>query len=50
VSNIAVCAFFALGFVLLFYRIPREEQMMIGQFGDDYRSYMRRTGRILPKF
>jgi protein-S-isoprenylcysteine O-methyltransferase Ste14 len=36
----AVYRFFSIGFARLFYRIPREEQMMIDQFGDDYRSYM----------
>jgi protein-S-isoprenylcysteine O-methyltransferase Ste14 len=30
-------------------RVPREEQMMIEQFGDEYRAYMRKTGRYLPK-
>jgi len=30
-------------------RIPREEKMMIAQFGDAYRQYMQKTGRILPK-
>jgi protein-S-isoprenylcysteine O-methyltransferase Ste14 len=30
-------------------RIPREEQMMIARFGDEYEAYMRRTGRLLPR-
>jgi len=30
-------------------RLPREEQMMIEEFGDEYKAYMRRTGRFLPK-
>jgi len=29
-------------------RVPREEQMMIQAFGDEYKAYMRRTGRFLP--
>ncbi len=29
-------------------RVPREERMMIEQFGDEYREYMRRTGRMIP--
>ncbi len=33
----------------LFARVPREEQMMIEEFGDEYKSYMQRTGRFLPK-
>jgi len=32
------------------YRIPREEQMMLNQFGEKYREYMDRTGRIFPLF
>lgn len=30
-------------------RVPREEQMMLDQFGDAYREYMDRTGRVLPR-
>jgi protein-S-isoprenylcysteine O-methyltransferase Ste14 len=30
-------------------RISREEDMMVGRFGETYRLYMRRTGRILPR-
>ena len=37
-----------LGVILV--RIPVEEQMLIEQFGDEYREYMQRTGRLLPKF
>lgn len=35
---------------LYFYRIGREEAMMLDSFGDEYRSYMARTGRVLPRF
>ena len=30
-------------------RIAFEEQLMLEYFGDQYRDYMRRTGRLLPK-
>jgi protein-S-isoprenylcysteine O-methyltransferase Ste14 len=30
-------------------RIKEEEQMMLDEFGDQYCSYMRKTGRLLPK-
>jgi protein-S-isoprenylcysteine O-methyltransferase Ste14 len=30
-------------------RIPKEEALMIEQFGDEYRAYMQRTGRFLPR-
>jgi protein-S-isoprenylcysteine O-methyltransferase Ste14 len=37
------------GFGALFFgRVGREEAMMIAGFGDEYRSYMRRTARIVP--
>jgi protein-S-isoprenylcysteine O-methyltransferase Ste14 len=31
-------------------RMSKEEAMMVDKFGDEYRAYMRRTGRVLPKF
>lgn len=30
-------------------RVPREEQMMIEEFGEEYKAYMLRTGRFFPK-
>ncbi len=30
-------------------RVPREEQMMIERFGDEYRGYVQKTGRFFPK-
>ena len=30
-------------------RVRDEEQMLIDQFGDEYRAYMKGTGRLLPK-
>jgi protein-S-isoprenylcysteine O-methyltransferase Ste14 len=35
---------------ILVARVPREEKMMIEQFGDEYREYLGRTGRFLPKW
>jgi len=34
---------------LYFVRVPNEEQMMLDHFGDDYRAYCERTGRVLPR-
>jgi len=31
------------------WRIPREEQMLLEHFGDAYRQYMERTGRLVPR-
>jgi len=30
-------------------RIPMEEELMARQFGDEYRAYVRATGRLLPR-
>lgn len=35
--------------ILYLYRVKGEEQMMIEQFGEQYREYMKRTGRLFPK-
>jgi protein-S-isoprenylcysteine O-methyltransferase Ste14 len=29
-------------------RVPREERMMLDRFGEDYRAYIDRTGRVVP--
>lgn len=39
-----------LAFVLMAARTPAEEANLIGKFGDEYRVYMKRTGRYFPKF
>jgi protein-S-isoprenylcysteine O-methyltransferase Ste14 len=31
-------------------RVGKEEQMMLDHFGNEYREYMNRTGRIVPRF
>jgi protein-S-isoprenylcysteine O-methyltransferase Ste14 len=35
--------------LVLYARIGKEETMMSEQFGDEYRAYMQRTGRLLPR-
>jgi protein-S-isoprenylcysteine O-methyltransferase Ste14 len=42
------CALVTFG-ILYFVRTPREEMMMCEFFGQQYRDYMRRTGRLLPR-
>lgn len=40
-----------IGFGTLYLlRVGQEEQMMLDGFGEDYRAYMARTGRLWPKF
>jgi protein-S-isoprenylcysteine O-methyltransferase Ste14 len=44
--------FFAAGclmFLLLVIRTRKEEENLIARFGDDYRNYMQRTGRFVPR-
>jgi protein-S-isoprenylcysteine O-methyltransferase Ste14 len=36
-------------FAVLTIRLPQEEAHLIERFGDDYRAYMDRTGRFLPR-
>ena len=43
---VATCALSVAG---LLWRIPKEEQMMIEAFGDEYKNYMKQTGRFFPK-
>jgi protein-S-isoprenylcysteine O-methyltransferase Ste14 len=39
------------GFGTLFFgRVAREERMMLETFGDSYRAYMARTGRVFPSY
>jgi len=45
---IAGPAFLATFVLLCVYRVPREERMLLAHFGEEYRSYMARTGRLLP--
>jgi protein-S-isoprenylcysteine O-methyltransferase Ste14 len=37
-------------FIMLVLRTSREEVFLIERFGDDYRTYMKRTGRFFPRF
>ena len=49
-TNILFAISWVLWLVYLFIRIPQEEQMMLEQFGDPYREYMSKTGRLFPRF
>jgi protein-S-isoprenylcysteine O-methyltransferase Ste14 len=41
--------FFILSLLGLTLRVPKEERMLLEQFGDQYRTYMQHTGRYFPK-
>jgi protein-S-isoprenylcysteine O-methyltransferase Ste14 len=36
-------------FIVMLFRIPKEETRLVDKFGDAYRQYMLRTGRFTPK-
>lgn len=38
-----------LTFILMAIRTPKEEANLIEKFGDEYREYMKRTGRFFPR-
>jgi protein-S-isoprenylcysteine O-methyltransferase Ste14 len=40
---------FATFALLYLVRMPREERLMCDGFGEEYRAYMRRTGRLFPR-
>ncbi|HCO94128.1 MAG TPA: isoprenylcysteine carboxylmethyltransferase family protein [Phycisphaerales bacterium] len=42
-------AFLVLSLPLYIVRIPKEERMMLEHFGEEYRQYMSRTGRLVPR-
>lgn len=42
-------AFLVLSVSLYVIRIPKEEKMMLEQFGEDYREYKSRTGSLIPR-
>lgn len=44
-----IAALGILAFIAMAIRTPKEEANLIEKFGDEYRQYMRRTGRFLPK-
>jgi protein-S-isoprenylcysteine O-methyltransferase Ste14 len=42
-------AFLVFSIPLYLVRVPKEEQMMLDNFGQQYRDYMGRTGRLFPR-
>jgi protein-S-isoprenylcysteine O-methyltransferase Ste14 len=52
--NLLVASWFtaltgATALALLLVRLPKEEEKLIERFGDEYRVYAKRTGRLLPR-
>lgn len=49
-DNWFIAALGVLAFIAMAIRTPKEEANLIAKFGDEYREYMKRTGRFLPRF
>jgi protein-S-isoprenylcysteine O-methyltransferase Ste14 len=47
-DNWFIAALGILTFILMAIRTPKEEANLIAKFGDEYREYMKTTGRFLP--
>ena len=48
-ANWFFIALLVVSIIVLALRIPKEEQMMVDDFGEEYKIYMQRTGRLFPK-
>ena len=48
-DNWFIVAMGGVAFIVMAIRTPKEEANLIEKFGDEYREYMKRTGRFLPK-
>jgi len=49
-ASLLFLVYYVITVILMIVRIPKEERMMLENFGEEYRSYMKRTGRLLPHF
>lgn len=49
-ANFLFRIYYVLAILLITLRIPKKEQMMMEKFGEEYRTYMKWTGRLLPYF
>jgi protein-S-isoprenylcysteine O-methyltransferase Ste14 len=48
-DNWFIAALGILAFIAMAVRTPKEEANLIEKFGDEYREYMKRTGRFMPR-
>jgi protein-S-isoprenylcysteine O-methyltransferase Ste14 len=48
-DNWFIMALGVLAFIAMVIRTPKEEANLIEKFGEEYREYMKRTGRFIPK-
>ena len=48
-ANWILLLFLIIGIPFTYWRLSKEETMLIERFGDQYREYIKRTGRLFPK-
>lgn len=48
-SNVLILINYVLTVAIIARRIPREEKALIEKFGQEYISYMRKTGQLIPR-
>ena len=48
-ANWMLLLFMIIGVPFTYWRLSKEEAMLIEQFGNQYREYIKRTGRLFPK-
>ena len=48
-ANWILLLFLIIAIPYTYWRLSKEEEMLIEQFGDQYREYIKRTGRLFPK-
>ncbi len=48
-ANWILFLFLIIGIPFTYWRLSKEEAMLTEQFGDQYREYIKRTGRLFPK-
>jgi protein-S-isoprenylcysteine O-methyltransferase Ste14 len=49
-TNILLIILIIFAIISIIIRLPKEEEMLILEFGDEYKHYMKNTGRFFPKF
>jgi protein-S-isoprenylcysteine O-methyltransferase Ste14 len=49
-ANMVFTVLAVLTIIGLILRVPKEEKMMIEQFGEEYKKYIQSTGRYFPRF
>ncbi|MHA2072380.1 MAG: isoprenylcysteine carboxylmethyltransferase family protein [Candidatus Thorarchaeota archaeon] len=48
-ANLIILAYLVVGMPFTYRRMFKEEENLIQDFGEEYKEYMKRTGRIFPK-